>query len=920
VTAQLGASASAPAGPTTITIPADSFNPPSGVTATAASETVVNVSWTDNATTENGEELEMSSDGGASYSKIADIKFYQQKSISITELEPGTSSYRFRLKAYKEGSPRTYTAYSTPPASATTPFYAPTSLTATPLASGTVNLAWTDNSGVEGGYFIYFKKNGAPSYTYYGYTASNATTYAVTGQALAPGTAYQFQVTAAYQAATLIESAPSNTANAITPALQAPTGLAAGPLAPTESNVRLTFTDNATNNTGYEVSSRLTGAPSFNFLGFVADLPVIDVSELEPGTSYDYQIRAYHDDGVNKVFSTPVSVTYISLFHAPTAPVATVISDRQINLSWTDNSLREKYYAIYIRLSGSGSYEFYDLITANSNSYSVMGLWPKTAYDFAVVAAYEAAAPRTNVIESAPAIFTATTRDGFTSAPFVTFGANNAYSYTATTSSAPSAMNIAGLPGGMNFNTATGQITGTPTAFGLFNATLSATFAGGWSTTWPLTLRVVRPPAPPIPVPGMPIAAQTLTLGGSDTSVLLTGNFSDPDSESAVRVITNLGTMDFILYNTATPQTVSNFLNNYVNSTPDYNYNGSVFHRSVPGFVVQGGAFKVQSAPNNFSVSSTAPIVVANEPGISNLRGTVAMAKQDGNSNSATNQFFVNLADNSSNLNFQNGGFTAFARVANGGMGVADAIAAKPRGTYNVNLGSTPTSMENWPLTSSSVAMDTTKVVTMTSVAPVAVLSYSIFSNSNPAAVQATVNGANLVTHALSGGQSSIIIRATDLDGNYVDLAPFTVTVSASANAWAASQGLSGNDALPDADPDFDGKSNFHEFAFMSLPNSSSSSASPSFATTPETPKYGEITFPVRKFTTGLTYIVEASDTLLPGSWTTVLWTSTDGFLAPNVIQTATLDQPDRTIVTIRDTVATPPAPRRFLRVRVTAP
>ena len=147
------------------------------------------------------------------------------------------------------------------------------------------------------------------------------------------------------------------------------------------------------------------------------------------------------------------------------------------------------------------------------------------------------------------------------------------------------------------------------------------------------------------------------------------------------------------LFDDVTPITVANFLN-YVNTG---RFNGTVIHRSVPGFVIQGGWLSYNAATNQLD-PITLDAAIQNEFSVSNTRGTVAMAKVGGDPNSATSQWFVNLADNSANLDGQNGGFTAFGRVIGDGMTVVDNIAAQP--TFTI------AGITNFPLLSDSRRRD----------------------------------------------------------------------------------------------------------------------------------------------------------------------------------------------------------------------
>ncbi len=153
--------------------------------------------------------------------------------------------------------------------------------------------------------------------------------------------------------------------------------------------------------------------------------------------------------------------------------------------------------------------------------------------------------------------------------------------------------------------------------------------------------------------------------------------FSQTATGPTVRFNTSLGEIDVLLLPGSAPATVQNFLN-YVNKGT---FNNSVFHRSVPGFIIQGGGFGF-SGGSFRTLAADAP--VRNEFRTSNTRGTISMAKLGNNPNSATNQWFFNLADNSGNLNNQNGGFTVFGRVVNG-IANMDRIAAVPVYRLNAN-------------------------------------------------------------------------------------------------------------------------------------------------------------------------------------------------------------------------------------------
>ena len=172
-----------------------------------------------------------------------------------------------------------------------------------------------------------------------------------------------------------------------------------------------------------------------------------------------------------------------------------------------------------------------------------------------------------------------------------------------------------------------------------------------------------------------PISSRSLLFAALISIVTIAPNSS---KATIVEFQTVMGNFEVNLYDNATPATVANFLA-YVNSG---DYTNTIYHRTVSGFIVQGGGFTF----DRDLVGVTEPAVdgiltrptVNNEPALSNVRGTIAMAKLGNDPNSATSQWFFNLSDNSANLDAQNSGFTAFGEVVGNGMTVVDAIAALP--------------------------------------------------------------------------------------------------------------------------------------------------------------------------------------------------------------------------------------------------
>lgn len=162
-------------------------------------------------------------------------------------------------------------------------------------------------------------------------------------------------------------------------------------------------------------------------------------------------------------------------------------------------------------------------------------------------------------------------------------------------------------------------------------------------------------------------------------------------ADTIVTFTTNLGTFDVQLFDTQVPTTVANFLS-YVNAG---SYTNSIFHRSTtynPASIqiVQGGGFWIDSTGTSnviTPIAAAAPIPL--EAGLSNLKGTIAMARTAA-PNSATSQWFFNVTDNLAlDPGPGNDGYAVFGAVIGAGINVIEAIGAVPAYDLTTQLGPT---------------------------------------------------------------------------------------------------------------------------------------------------------------------------------------------------------------------------------------
>ncbi len=360
---------STPSDPATVTMPPP---PPSGLTATSAGPTSVNLMWMDESTDETGFVASYRAEGAATWTVFATEANANATTLTVTGLTGG-GNFEFQVRA------RSANGLSSPSNTArVTGLGAPaaaTGLTATATGPTTVDLAWSDNSNDETGFDIEHRKNGLGAWTSAPGAAANDRAATVSG--LAPSTVYEFRV---------------NARNGSGAAPGAPVSVTMPPREPLQVAVQatdatsalITWVDRTRDETGFRVERR-TGGGAWSVTETTdPDVQQATLAGLATSTPYDVRVTAVSATG-----ESPGSVVSLTMPPAaPTGLAATEASPTSVTLTWMDSSPDEAGFIAEYRAARSGDpwTAYGTQAAANAMTITVSGLMSGTGYEFRVLA------------------------------------------------------------------------------------------------------------------------------------------------------------------------------------------------------------------------------------------------------------------------------------------------------------------------------------------------------------------------------------------------------------------------------------------------------------------------------------------------------------------------------------------------------
>jgi len=363
----------------------NSLAAPGHVTAQSVSATQIKLAWTDNSTIETGFKIERRPGAATNYTLVATVGA-NVTSFADTGLAAETK-YSYRLRAYNAGN---HSAYSTAVSAITlpTPPLAPSLLAAGVISQTQIDLEWSDNSSNEAGFKIERRIGNAGVFAEIDTAEANVTSFANSG--LKANTKYFYRIRAYNPGG---HSAYANAVEATTlrkpPA--APGSLTA--VAREGLQINLAWLDNATNEDSFKIERRIGGSAG-SPAGAYAPVAALGAnatsytdSGLTPLTMYWYRVRASNNGGDSDYANEAGATTAPAVPIAPGNLTATAMSNRKIQLAWTDHSNNETGFKIERKIAQSGSvYAEIARIAANASSFVDSSLAANTTYFYRVCA------------------------------------------------------------------------------------------------------------------------------------------------------------------------------------------------------------------------------------------------------------------------------------------------------------------------------------------------------------------------------------------------------------------------------------------------------------------------------------------------------------------------------------------------------
>lgn len=335
---------------------------PTGLSATAASSTTINLSWTDASSNETGFQIERSTTSGSGYTLVTTTAA-NATSFSNTGLTAATTYY-YRIRAVNADANSLYTAEVSATTSSSVPA-APTSPTATAQSSSSIQITWTDASNNETGFEVERSLTSGSGFALVTTTAANATSFTNTG--LTASTTYYYRIRAVNASGQSAYTSQVTATTLVAPPA-APTGLTAS--ATSTSSITLNWTDASSNETGFDVERSTTSGSGFSVVTTTAAnaTSYVDPS-LSSGITYYYRVRAKNAGG-NSAYTTEASAT--TLLTPPIAPsnLLAVAGTSSIAVTWSDNSSNEANFVLERSETSGSGFSVLSTLGANVVTYT----------------------------------------------------------------------------------------------------------------------------------------------------------------------------------------------------------------------------------------------------------------------------------------------------------------------------------------------------------------------------------------------------------------------------------------------------------------------------------------------------------------------------------------------------------------------